>query len=54
LYDSCCPKVKYSINVVPLDGVEGYEYYTIDIGDKTFVEDAHFFGVGHQEPVVVS
>lgn len=44
LYNSCYPKVEYTINVLSLSGLPGYELFTFDIGEKTYVEDEEFFG----------
>jgi hypothetical protein len=44
LYTSSRPKVTYSIDVFALKGIKGYENYDFEIGDKTFIEDAEFFG----------
>ena len=44
LYTSSRPKVTYTINVFDLSGIEGYENYQFEIGDKTFVQDPEFFG----------
>jgi hypothetical protein len=54
LYDSCYPKVAYTINVVALDGIPGYECYDFDVGDKTYVEDENFFGSSYKEEVIVN
>ena len=43
-YTSSRPKISYTINVFDLAGVEDYENYEFQIGDKTFVEDPEFFG----------
>ena len=41
---SAQPKVTYTINVAEISEVEGYENYNFDVGDKTYIEDTHFFG----------
>ena len=41
---SAFPQVNYTINVVDIASLEGYENYSFEIGDKTFVEDTEFFG----------
>ena len=38
------PVVTYTINVVEISQLEGYEWYNFDAGDKSFVEDTEFFG----------
>jgi hypothetical protein len=38
------PKVSYTINIVEISQIEGYENYDFEIGDKTYVEDTEFFG----------
>lgn len=44
LHTSSQPKVTYTINVLELSQVEGFEYYQFNVGDKTFIEDTEFFG----------
>jgi len=41
---SAQPAVSYTINVVEISEIEGFEWYTFDAGDKTYVEDTEFFG----------
>lgn len=41
---SAQPKVEYTINVMEISGIEGFENYNFDIGDKTYIEDTDFFG----------
>ena len=56
---SAQPVVSYTINVVEISQLEGFEWYLFDAGDKTYVEDTEFFGwsqtnVGtEQEPAYV-
>lgn len=38
------PKITYTIDVVDISMLEGYESYEINVGDKTFIEDVEFFG----------
>lgn len=38
------PQVNYSIKVIDVSVLEGYESYDFQIGDKTYVEDTEFFG----------
>jgi hypothetical protein len=59
MYNSCFPKITYTINVVDLSRLPGYEHYTFDLGDKTFIEDVEFFGynsMGHpyREEIVLT
>lgn len=44
LYTSSRPKVTYTIDTVELSALPEYSGYVFKIGDKTFVEDAEFFG----------
>ena len=44
LHTSSQPKVTYDINVLELSQIPGYESYTFNLGDKTFIEDTEFFG----------
>jgi 2',3'-cyclic-nucleotide 2'-phosphodiesterase (5'-nucleotidase family) len=41
--------VSYTIDVFDLAGVEDYENYEFEIGDKTFVQDQEFFGWVQEE-----
>jgi hypothetical protein len=36
--------VTYTINLVELSALEGYENYKFDLGDITYVQDPDFFG----------
>lgn len=45
LYNSCYPKVAYTINVLSLGQLPGYEYFKFNVGEKTYVEDPEFFGL---------
>lgn len=47
-YNSSMPKVTYSMNVLSLAGLPGYELFDFKIGDQTFVEDVEFFGYDTQ------
>lgn len=44
LHTSGKPKLTYSINVLELSQLEGYENFVFDLGDKTTIEDIEFFG----------
>lgn len=44
LFDSSKPAVSYTISVLELSQLEGYEDFTFALGDKTFIEDPDFFG----------
>lgn len=54
LYNSCYPKVAYTINVVALDALPEYRHYSFDIGDRTYAEDPLFFGDRYKEEVIVT
>lgn len=62
LYNSAFPDVSYTIDVLELSQLEGYENYNFSIGDKTYVEDTEFFGykyidgikTPYQEEVILS
>ena len=43
------PKITYTIDVIDISMLEGYEAYDIDVGDKTFIEDVEFFGYVFEE-----
>lgn len=44
LNTSVMPQVTYTINVLEISQVEGYENYIFELGDKTDIEDTEFFG----------
>lgn len=53
------PQISYNINVFDLRGLEGYEHFNFNVGDKTFVTDPEFFGydsfgVPNKEEVIIS
>ena len=58
LHKSAQPKVSYTINVVDLSQLAGYESYTFGLGDITYVQDPEFFGwvdgAPYKEKVVVT
>ena len=54
LYNSCYPVVSYSISAANLSEIEGYEDFNFKVGDRTFIEDAEFFGADNQEEVVIT
>ena len=41
---SAQPKVSYTINVMEIGKLEGYENYNFNVGDRTYIEDTDFFG----------
>jgi len=49
---SAQPIVSYTINVVEISEIEGFEWYTFDAGDKTYVEDTEFFGWANKHGVL--
>lgn len=54
LYNSCYPKVAYSINLMELSALPGYELFEMEVGDKTFVVDPEFFGDKGEVEIVVN
>ena len=38
------PIISYTIGVVEISQLEGFEHYNFDAGDKTYIEDTEFFG----------
>ena len=44
LFTSAHPKITYTIDVLELSQLPGYENYTFSLGDKSFIEDTEFFG----------
>ena len=49
---SAQPVVSYSINVVEISEIAGFEYYKFNVGDKTYVEDTEFFGWANKNGVL--
>ena len=41
---SAFPKVTYNVNVVDVSGLNDYQAYNFDAGEKTYIEDTEFFG----------
>jgi hypothetical protein len=39
------PRVTYNIDVVDLSSLPGYEAYSFDLRDKTYIEDVEVFGI---------
>ena len=54
LYDSRYPSTEYTINVVSLKGLSGYELFDFRLGDKTHVVDPEFFGSEKQIEVIIT
>jgi hypothetical protein len=54
MYNSCYPQVAYTINVVALGALPGYECFDFELGDKTYAVDPEFFGEDRQETVVIN
>lgn len=54
LYNSCYPQVAYTINVLALSQLEGYEDFVFQVGEKTHVIDPDFFGEALKEEVVIT
>lgn len=59
LYTSSFPQVSYTINVLELSQIEGFEPYKFKIADKTYIEDTEFFGYDskgrpYKEDIVIS
>ena len=54
LYNSCYPQVAYSINVLALSAMPGYELFSFQLGDQTYAEDPNFFGSDIREEVVLT
>ena len=54
LYDSCFPQVEYSINVIAVSSLPGYEHFKFALGDKTYAIDPDFFGTEDRVEVVIT
>ena len=49
---SAQPTASYTINVVEISQLEGYDWYLFDAGDKSYVEDTEFFGWSNVDGVL--
>ena len=59
LATSAMPTASYTIDVLALQALEGYENFNFEIGDRTFVTDIDFFGLDangapYKQEVVIS
>ena len=54
MYNSCYPQVAYTINVISVEGLPGYEGFKYKLGEKTWVIDPDFFGDEDREPVIIT
>lgn len=54
LYNSCLPQVAYSVNVIAVSRLPGYEFFKFGLGDKTHVIDPDFFGTEEGVEVVIT
>ena len=54
MYNSCYPKVSYTINTLALAKLPGYENFTFNLGDMTYAEDPELFGDTGKVEVVIT
>lgn len=54
MYNSCYPQVAYTINVLELSALPGYELFKFGLGDRTYAEDPDFFGDEGRAKVIIS
>lgn len=54
LYNSCYPQVAYTINVLALENLPGYEGFEFKLGDTTYAEDPDFFGTDKRIEVIIT
>ena len=52
MYTSAFPQVVYTIDVIEISELEGFEPYKFKIGDKTYMEDTEFFRMGEKWPPI--
>jgi hypothetical protein len=52
LYNSCYPAVSYTINVLELSQLEGYENFKFTLGETTYAYDQDFLEEGKIEVVI--
>ena len=51
LHTSAQPRVSYTINVLEISCLPGYENYKFQLGDKTYMEDTEFFGWTYKDNI---
>ena len=54
LNESCYPQVQYSINVLELSQLAGYEHFSFHLADRTNVIDPEFFKIDKPFEVVIT
>ena len=54
MYHSCYPKASYTVNVLNISKLPGYEDFSYELGDKTYIEDSDFFGSDQRVEIVVT
>ncbi len=51
LHNSSQPKVEYTVNVLDINRLEGYENYVYDLGDITYIQDTEYFGWTYKDGI---
>ena len=54
LYTSCFPQVAYTIKVLALHKLQGYELFKFNLGENTYAEDPDFLGDGVRVRVAIT
>ena len=54
MYNSCYPKASYTVNVLNISKLPGYEDFSYELGDETYIEDSDFFGSDQRVKIVVT
>ena len=54
MYHSCYPKASYTVNVLNISKLPGYEDFSYELGDETYIEDSDFFGSDQRVKIVVT
>jgi hypothetical protein len=54
MYNSCYPKVAYTVDIVDIAALPEYSNYTYLLGDSVKVEDEQFFGTTTPITVIIT
>ena len=59
MFNSCFPKLSYTIEVAEISQIPEYQDYEYELGDRTYIEDPEFFGyskpgVPYREEIVLT
>jgi hypothetical protein len=59
MFNSCFPKLNYTIEVAEISQIPEYQDYEYELGDRTYIEDPEFFGyskpgIPYREEIVLT